>query len=70
MARKRPDDKPSEGKQINFRASQSLAERLERTAGILGLDVSNLVRLMLSKHLREYELEADQIQASLKKDGE
>jgi predicted DNA-binding protein len=64
------DTKPSDGKQINFRASLPLAERLDRTASRLGLDVSNLVRMILIKHLPDYEAEADEIEAKQKKGGE
>jgi len=82
MARKRTDDKPndpkptptdskpSEGKQINFRASLSLADRLERTASRLGLDVSNFVRMVLMENLPDYESRADEIEAKQRKGGD
>ena len=61
-------DRPSEGKQINFRAPPDLAERLEAVAEALGLDVSNLVRMVLKENLREYERRAKQVEPGF--DGE
>lgn len=43
------------GRNINFRASPNLAARLDTVAEALNLDISNLVRMVLSEHLAEYE---------------
>ena len=45
----------SDGRSVTFRAPQDLAERLDSVADGLGLDVSNLVRMILNKHLYVYE---------------
>lgn len=55
------EDRPSEGKQINFRAGPDLVARLERTAGVIGVEVSGLVRLVLHRYLHVYEEQAAQI---------
>ena len=57
MARKKATEKPSDdgGRAINFRASADLAGRLDRIADALGLDVSNLVRMVLKENLQQYE---------------
>jgi hypothetical protein len=57
-----PNAAASDGRPISFRASQKLADRLDFIAEWLELDVSNLVRLVLSKHLHEYEEQAKAIQ--------
>lgn len=44
-----------DGKQINFRASNQLAARIEAVADKLGLDVSNFVRMVLNQNLPKYE---------------
>lgn len=49
------DDQPTSGRPINFRASADLADRLDRIAAGLGLDVSNLVRMVLYENLDPYE---------------
>jgi hypothetical protein len=51
-----------EGSQIAFRLKKELADRLEHAAEALGLDVSNLLRLMLSEKLAEYEARARRVQ--------
>ena len=63
VPRKRPpQEQPSSGRQINFRAAPELASRLDRIAVVLGLDVSNLVRMILHENLATYEARADQIE--------
>ncbi len=57
---KKSDGSPSDGKAINFRAPKRLAERLEHVADALGLDVSNLIRMVLSENLAEYEQRAEE----------
>lgn len=63
---KRKPSKPSEqppapastgttGKQVNFRASEELYARLEALSSGLGLDISNLVRMVLMENLHAYE---------------
>lgn len=68
MARRRTEDKPSEGKQINFRAPNDLSERLDAVASGLGLDVSNLVRMVLYENLDQYEERVARLKG--KKEGE
>lgn len=59
----KPDGKPADDtKQIAFRAPRALAARLESTAKRLGLDPSGLIRMMILKHLPEYEREADAVE--------
>lgn len=49
---------PEKDKQVNFRASPRLSARLEYISEALGLDVSNLVRMVLNEKLDEYEARA------------
>lgn len=56
--------RPSVGRQINFRAPPDLEERLKDTGEALGLDISALVRLILTKHIHIYEAEAEAVRAS------
>lgn len=59
MPRKRPrDEQPSAGKQISFRAPPDLERRLEYVAKWLGLDGSNLVRMILVENIAQYERRA------------
>lgn len=51
------------GKQINFRAPPDLQSRLEDTAETLGLDVSALVRLVLTESLHPYESRAAEVRS-------
>lgn len=49
------------GRPITFRASARLANRLDVVADKLGLDVSNLVRMILNENLAAYERRAQQL---------
>lgn len=63
-----PEAKPVEtekDRQINFRASASLAAKLDAVADAFGVDVSNLVRLILNQNLPKYEQQADRIRRGL-----
>jgi hypothetical protein len=53
--------KPEPGRQVNFRANDALYGRLERVAVALGLDISNLVRMVLHENLHVYEQRVEQI---------
>jgi len=67
VGRKKSTEKPVDdqgGRAINFRAGADLAERLDYVAGALGLDVSNLVRMVLKENLPQYEERARRILAS------
>lgn len=70
MAKKKPDvqpdkpGKPNTGRQVNFRATDDFYGRLERVAGILGVDLSNLVRMILHENLPQYERRASQIESN------
>jgi hypothetical protein len=55
----RPGDSP-----INFRAPDDLAALLEDVAEGLGLDISNLVRMVLYENLAPYEERAAQAKAN------
>jgi predicted DNA binding CopG/RHH family protein len=55
---------PTPGKQINFRASDQLAARIEAVAHRLGLDVSNFVRMVLNQNLPKYEEEVAKLPKS------
>lgn len=66
VGRKKPDEKASDGKQINFRAPNDLASELEDVAEALGLDVSNLVRMVLRENLAQYRERADRIRQQKK----
>lgn len=57
---------PTVSKQVNFRATGDLLPRLEDTAEGLGLDVSNLVRMILNENLSAYERRVEQIRAARK----
>lgn len=43
------------GKQLNVRVSDLVYERVEKTANQLGIDPSDLVRMILAESLPEYE---------------
>lgn len=51
----------SAGKQLSLRIPQSLVQRLEVTSVALGLDVSGLIRMVLSENLAPYERRAEQV---------
>lgn len=46
---------PEQSKQVAFRLPQSLVDRLEAAGDLLGLDMSNLLRMMIIEKLPEYE---------------
>ncbi len=46
---------------MNFRAPMPLYERLENVSVALGLDVSNLVRMIILENLHAYERRVEQI---------
>jgi predicted transcriptional regulator len=56
-----PVVKKSDDKQITFRLSGDLHARLNATADGMELDISSLLRLMIRKHLPEFEREAKKI---------
>ena len=63
VARKKmPDELPSAGRPINFRAPVDLATRLDRVGEKLGLDASNLVRMILYENLPIYEKRVRQLE--------
>lgn len=63
VAKKKPaDEQVSGGRPINFRAPPDLATRLDFVAEKLGLDVSNLVRMILYENLAQYERRAKMIE--------
>lgn len=58
---KKPAEKPSDdapSRQINFRAGAKLAAELDDIAETLGVDLSNLVRMMLIENLANYKARA------------
>lgn len=63
MPKDKPDGggRPPVGRPVNFRASADLIGRLDRTAEILELDTSSLIRLILAENLAVYEKRAEQI---------
>lgn len=63
MAKKKPTDgqQSDAGRAVSFRATPDLAVRLDAVAEGLGLDVSNLVRMVLNENLAEYEERVEQI---------
>lgn len=62
MGKKRqPEDQPVGGKAFSFRASPDLTSRLEDVAGGLNLDISNLVRMILTENLAPYERRVRQL---------
>lgn len=58
-----PTASTGEGKSIAFRAPAGLSRRLERVAEGLGLDISNLVRMVLHEKLHEYEQRVTQLES-------
>ncbi len=66
----KPDaEKSHEGRAVNFRAPADLTELLDDVSDGLGLDVSNLVRMVLYEHLAEYKRRADQARENRRKNG-
>lgn len=64
MAKKKAADEETpiaSGTPVNFRAPADLYSRLKAVAGSLGLDVSNLVRMVLYENLSQYERRASQL---------
>lgn len=49
------------GRPVNFRAPPDLASDLDYIAEALGLDVSNLVRMILRENITPYRQRADRI---------
>lgn len=63
-----PDPKPAPpppDKQVNFRAPGRLYASLEDVADALGVDVSNLVRMILNENLAKYRERADRVRSGL-----
>ncbi len=48
-------DKPEPSKQVAFRLALTMVDRLDEAAKQLGLDTSNLLRMMIIEKLPEYE---------------
>lgn len=58
VAKKKPPEaegQPVAGKSYSFRASRSLAQRIDYVSNGLQVDASNLIRMILAKHLHIYE---------------
>jgi hypothetical protein len=51
-------------KQVNFRVSDSFYSRIEAAAEALGLDVANLLRMIVKENLATYEQRAEAIRQS------
>lgn len=63
VAKKKADKIPPTGpRQVNFRPSDALYRRLERVARTFEIDVSNLVRMVLTESLHSYEQRAQAIE--------
>jgi hypothetical protein len=64
MAKRKQTDEgtASQGRQVNFRAQEDLFARLNAVGKALGLDMSNLVRMILYEQLAVYEARVAQIQ--------
>lgn len=71
VAKKRTDgdSEPKGGRPVNFRAPPDLAADLDYIAEALGLDVSNLVRMILRENIKPYRGRADRIKAA-KQEGD
>ncbi len=54
--------KSEESVPVGFRIPKSLQDRLIEAGNNLGLDVSNLLRMMIIKHLPAYEDEGKKLQ--------
>lgn len=64
MARKQPNRAgPGSGdaRQVAFRAPTDLYRQLEFVSEGLGLDISNLVRMILRKHIIQYVREVEEL---------
>lgn len=71
VAKKKPGaGRPPVGRQINFRAPDELADRLDRVAEILALDTSSLIRMIIAENLATYEQRADLVEARNEQTGE
>jgi len=63
MGRKRADESEKDlPKQVNFKPSPRLMERLVETAKALELDLANLARMIISENLYIYERRAKEAQ--------
>lgn len=69
VGKKRNDTepKPDAGRPITFRAPADLAEELDDIGEALGLDVSNLVRMVLRENLSQYRERADRARREMSK---
>lgn len=54
VAKKRPGPGSGDAKQVAFRAPADLYAQLEDVSNGLGLDISNLVRMILRQHIQGY----------------
>lgn len=59
VARKRNDDV---GGQVNFKANQRLWNRLESISRVLGIDMANLARMIISENISIYEERARRVE--------
>ncbi len=60
---------PEPSKQVAFRLSKPLGDRLESAADVLGLDTSNLLRMMVIEKLPEYEERGRRARGETKRDA-
>jgi hypothetical protein len=70
MPRKRKPPKEGESparRQLNVAFSPSVAARIDATAEALGLDATQLIRMIVHKHLAEYVAEANAIREADRK---
>lgn len=54
------DEPDASGRSINFRADAELAASLDDVAHVLKLDVSNLVRMIISENIYIYQMRAQE----------
>jgi hypothetical protein len=52
----------SGGRQVAFRAPDDLYAQLDRVSKGLGLDISNLIRMILRKHIQAYVKEVEDLE--------
>jgi hypothetical protein len=62
VAKKKKPGPGSGGRQVAFRAPDDLYADLERAAHGLGLDVSNLIRMILRRHVGAYLQQVEEIE--------
>ena len=59
--KRKTDASPEELRQVNIRFTGEFYQRIEETADALGLDVAQLLRMVIRENISSYELRAEDV---------